>query len=225
MMVCLIMNKKQPIVTVMALIFSLIVSDILYLYISKKHTASQAVRVYNEFIEGRRCYGSESILSYVTPTREPEKRYTTDYFIADSTGDGIPELHLRTSREYIIFTYRDENMEWLHSFFSSPWEYHLLQNGVMVHQVDIGDTEIIGGIYYNFFTLNHTGACVPGMSFGWRYVNNNYSLDVDDEYYYDESDCTPDKWFEQTKEYIYINEEGHQCIRNEVDWIRYCEAK
>lgn len=34
------------------------------------------------------------------PTRELEKRYATDYFRADLTGDGIPELHLRTSREY-----------------------------------------------------------------------------------------------------------------------------
>ncbi len=92
---------------ILVLMFLLIVSNILYLYISKRHTTNQAVRVYNEFIEGRRCNGGESILSYATPTREPEKRYATDYFMADSTGDGILELHLRTSREYVIFTYRE----------------------------------------------------------------------------------------------------------------------
>lgn len=73
MMVCLIMNKKQSVFTILVLMFLLIVSNILYLYISKRHTTNQAVRVYNEFIEGRRCNGGESILSYATPTREPEK--------------------------------------------------------------------------------------------------------------------------------------------------------
>lgn len=225
MMVCLIMNKKQSVVTILALMLLLIVSDILYLYISKRHTANQAVRVYNEFIEGRRCNGGESILSYATPTREPEKRYATDYFMADSTGDGIPELHLRTSREYVIFTYRDKKMEWLHAFFSNPWEYHLLRNGEMIHQVDIGDVEIVGGTHYDIFTLDRSGGCVSRLSFGWTDINNNNSLDNDDEYYYGEGDCTMDEWLEQTKEYIYRNEEGHECILNEVDWIRYCEAR
>lgn len=69
----------------------------------------------------------------------------------------------------------------------------------MIHQVDMGDVEIVGGTHYVIFTLDHSGGCVSGLSFGWTDINNNI-LDNDDEYYYGEGDCIMDEWFEQTKE-------------------------
>lgn len=127
------MNRKQLTMTVAALILLLVISDMLYLYASKRHRVNQAVKVYNEFVEGKRSYGGEYIVDYATPTREPKRRNATDYFIIDSTGDGIPELHLLTPREHMVFTCRDNEMVWLNSFYSQLQSYRLLENGVMVH--------------------------------------------------------------------------------------------
>ncbi|MCI9036046.1 MAG: hypothetical protein HFJ08_19020 [Lachnospiraceae bacterium] len=78
-------------------------------YIKKKYTIYCAIKAYNEFLDGKRSCANEDIFSLITPTREPERRYLTDYYIVDITGDGIPELYVQ-GHINIIFTFRDGDM-------------------------------------------------------------------------------------------------------------------
>ena len=119
-------------------------------YIKKKYTIYCAIKAYNEFLDGKRSCANEDIFSLITPTREPERRYLTDYYIVDITGDGIPELYVQ-GHINIIFTFRDGDMRWLQIFYSSSaGSYHLLKNGMIVYN---GYEKPEFGNYYRYFTL------------------------------------------------------------------------
>ena len=93
---------------------------------------------------------NEDIFALITPTREPERRRSTSYYIVDITGDGIPELYVR-EHVHTIFTFRDGDMRWLQIFYSSSAGlYHLLKNGVIVYN---GYVKPEFGNYYRYFTL------------------------------------------------------------------------
>ena len=191
-------------------------------YIKKKYTIYCAIKAYNEFLDGKRSCMNEDIFSLITPTGEPERRYLTDYYIVDITGDGIPELYVQ-GHINIIFTFRDGDMRWLQIFYSSSAGlYHLLKNGVIVYN---GYVKPEFGNYYRYFTLDNTGNEVDKLSFKWKDTNNNIEFDNGDTYEFNGEKCTMQEWFEKTKGYIYINEKGVDQLCNEADWIRYCEAK
>ena len=110
-------NKKK-IVGITILLISLTLISFLGLpYIKKKYTIYRAIKAYNEFLDGKRSCANEDIFDLITATREPERRYATDYYIVDITGDGIPELYVQ-GHINIIFTFRDGDMRWLQIFYS-----------------------------------------------------------------------------------------------------------
>ena len=181
---------------------------------------STAIQMYDEFLNGERCVGDTDIYYYITPTGEPERLYTTDYIIIDSTGDGIPELHLRTAREYTIFSCMDDEIVIIQSFFSNPWAYSLTDKGAFIFRADRGTAM---GDFYRYFEIDTSGNSLNEVTFEWVDINENLICDENDEFIYDNRSCTKEEWYEQTREYLYTDEEGRYQIRNQVEWIRYCE--
>ena len=182
--------------------------------------STSEIQMYNEFLSGERCIGGADIYDYITPTGEPDRRYATDYIILDSTGDGIPELHLRTAREYTILSCVDGEIVVIQSFFSSPWRYNLTDKGAFIIREDIGTTM---GDFYLYFEMDKSGNFTNEVTFEWTDINENLICDEKDEFIYNNRSCTKEEWYEQTKEYLYIDEEGRYQIREQVEWIRYCE--
>ena len=222
MMEYLTINKKKIIETMLILIPLIIVLLFGFLYIKTKYTIHCAIKAYNEFLDGKRSCMNEDIFDLITPTGEPERRYGTSYYIVDITGDGIPELYVR-EHVHMIFTFRDGDMKWLKILYSSSdGSYHLLKNGMIVYN---GYVKPEFGNYYCYFTLDNLGSEVDILSFGWEDTNNNIEFDNNDTYEFNGEKCTMQEWFEKTKGYIYINENGVDQLCNEADWIRYCKAK
>ena len=222
MMEYLTINKKKIVGITILLIPLILISFLGLPYIKKKYTIYRAIKAYNEFLDGKRSCANEDIFDLITATREPERRYATDYYIVDSTSDGVPELHI-CGKVYDIFTYRDGDMRWLKTLYSSSaGMYCLLNNGMIVY---IGYVKPEFGNHYHYFTLNNLGNEVDILSFGWKDTNNNIAFDNDDTYEFNDEKCTMQEWFEKTKDYIYIDGMGVDRLRNKADWIVYCEEK
>ena len=215
-------NKKK-IVGITILLISLTLISFLGLpYIKKKYTIYRAIKAYNEFLDGKRSCMNEDIFDLITPTGAPERRYATDYYIVDSIGDGVPELHI-CGKLYDIFTFKDGDIRWLKTLYSSSaGMYCLLDNGMIVCNIYVKPQF---GNYYRYFTLDNTGNEVDKLYFGLEDTSNNIAFDNDDTYAFNGEKCTMQEWFEKTKGYIYVNEKGVDQLCNEADWIRYCEAK
>ena len=217
------MNKKRIIAVMAVFLPVLTVSGVWYGNVSKQYKAASAVKAYNEFIGGKRSCEGEDIMTLATPDMEPARRYATDYFIVDSTGDGIPELHIRTTRAYTIFTYKGNDMVWLQSFYSHPTRFHLLENGAFIYREEPA-ADGIESECYDYFTVDSRGRREYKLSFEWENTNQNGIFDNNDTFYFNGDKCTMEEWFVKTEGYVRTDKIGATGICNEVEWIRYCEA-
>ncbi len=200
-------------------IYLILLMLIVFPYFLKEYRQAWAVTAYSEFVEGKRIYEGEDLFTFTTPVEE--QQYDMNYFIVDSTGDGIPELHIRGQR-YTIFTLKNNEMTILESFCaSSAGRYYLLKNGMIVYNAYVKNNT---GSYYYYFMLDDSGNHVLKLSFGWEDFNNNCRFDNNDLYEFNGEVCTMEVWFEKTKEYLDIDD-GKVLVRNEARWIAYCEAK
>jgi hypothetical protein len=187
----------------------------------QEDTAQKALQAYGEFLAGRRKACGMDILYLATPTGEPDRRRTTEYVILDSNGDGIPELHTRTGREFYAFTYRNGQMEILAGFFSHPVQYTLLTDGAFIYREDRGVT---CGSCYCKFRLDSNGEEIDKTKFWWIDTNENLIMDENDEYVYNNMECTKEEWLSRTANDIYVDDEGREHYCSEVEWFTYCEA-
>ncbi|MBD5498473.1 MAG: hypothetical protein HDR11_12040 [Lachnospiraceae bacterium] len=184
----------------------------------------EAYRAYEEFLAGERSVGSEDIYDLITPTGEPDKRYNASYCIWDVDGDGVPELHILSGREYTIYSYEDGEMVWFQAFFSRPWEYVLLESGAFLNLDYQGyeDGEIC---YYYYFELDENGNEVNALRFEWKDTNRNNVCDEEDAFRFADSPCTPEEWLAKTDKYLYVTEEGGVEVKNPVAWTAYVEQE
>lgn len=216
------MNRKLIIHIMIILTLLVAVSCIFTPYALKKYRKYCAVKAYHEFIEGKRDCMGQDILSLATPTGEPKRRYATKYFITDSTGDEVPELHV-WGRICIVFTFDHDEMAILDSFASSSaGMYYLLNNGVMIYNEYVKN---VFGNYYDYFILDGDGNHIKKLSFGWEDINDNQRFDIVDIYVFNDTVCTMEDWFEKKEGYIYIDENGRESVCDEAEWVMYCEAK
>ena len=191
--------------------------------ISHTTKVNRAVQAYHEFLRGERSVSNEDIYQLITPTGEPERRYASWYCIWDVNGDGIPELHFCTGREYTIYTYKNDEMQWFHGFFSDPTQYVLLESGAFMYVYSRWD--VIRGYYY--FELNEQGEVINELNFACIDPNENNGCDREDEceyeYEYEGVRYTKEEWFAKTEKYIFLNEDGEIEVKNPVTWTVYCE--
>lgn len=289
----------------------------------QEDTVKKALQAYDEFVTGRRKACGMDILYLATPTGEPDRRRTTEYVILDSNGDGIPELHTRTGREFYAFTYRNGQMEILAGFFSHPVQYTLLTDGAFIYREDRGVTcgscyckfrldsngeeidktkfwwidtnenlimdendeyvynnmdsngddvpelhtrgrefyvftykndqmNILEGFfsyptqytlltdgkfahweergdplwnYFSCFRLDNDGNKIDRINFWWTDTNENCVRDEEDEYIFDDRECTMEEWILKKEVYLYVGDDGWEHFRNEVEWITCCGEK
>lgn len=189
--------------------------------IRKALQVQKIVQVYNNFLAGEMSVRGEDIYQLITPTREPERRNATWYCIWDVSGDEIPELHICTGREYIIYSYKNGEMDRFQAFFSSPWQYTLLESGAFLNVYEIGS--ISNGYYY--FELDEEGEIINELRFAWMDTNENYACDEEDEFQFEGVFYTKEEWIAKTEEYIILSEDGRTEVRNPVAWTIYCEEK
>ena len=183
-----------------------------------------AVLAYRKFLAGERSVGNEDIYDLITPTGEPDKKYAASYCIWDVDGDGIPELHILSGREYKIYSYEDGEMFLFQAFFSRPWEYVLLESSAFLNLDYRGyeDGEIC---YYYYFELDENGDEVNALRFEWKDTNVNNVYDVEDAFWFADSACTLEDWMAKTEKYLYVTEEGVVEVKNPVEWTAYVEQE
>lgn len=187
--------------------------------LDKETLKEQAVLAYRQVMDGRRSINGSSIYELAMPTGEPDRRYHTDYAIIDSNGDGIPELNIRTAREFIIYSFKNGELSWVTGFFSGPTNYCLLKNGAYMYFSDR-----FSACSYSYFELDESGNKINELGFYWDENDGNYIPDEFDDFFFDGNACSMEEWYDRTREYLYTDENGREQIRNQVDWTTYCEA-
>lgn len=188
--------------------------------LKKENPSEKAIQTYQEFISGERNVNGIDMDYISIPTGEPDKRYATKYFMLDVSGDEIPELHVRTGRDYFIFSYVDDELFILQSYGSNPAQYTLLENGFIIHKQYYGDEE-----WWECFQLDSAGNEVQKVTFSRVNQNGNGRYDDEDIYKYNYEKCSREEWLERTGMYLYFDSEGAEQIRNEIEWQVYCEMK
>lgn len=212
------MNKKKVVFRILILCIAVLLV-FLSLFIYKQCKIHQAISLYHDFIDGNISVGGWDIIEISTPTGEPERRYRTDYTMVDVTKDGIPELHIKNGREYIIFSV-EKNQMYQYAYFVGYYlrNYYPLENGKFLLREEVRHEN---GDYYTYFELNTSGEPVNELHFSWI-SNENFTFDEDDEYLFDGSLCTFEEWYDLTREYLYTDASGTEQIRNAAEWTVYC---
>ncbi len=187
----------------------------------QEDTAQKALQAYEEFLDGESSVGDIDILYLTTPTGEPDKRFAIQYVILDSNGDDVPELHTR-GREFYVFTYKNDQMNILEGFFSYPAQYTLLTDGKFAHWEERGDPL---WNYFSCFRLDNDGNKIDRINFWWTDTNENCVRDDEDEYIFDDRECTMEEWILKKEVYLYVGDDGWEHFRNEVEWITCCGEK
>lgn len=195
-----------------------------FLFCLKQYRINQAVRIYQEFIEGKRTAGSWNIKEIAMPTGEPERRDETVYAIADVTGDGIPELHILGARaEYVIFSVKDGEMYQCGYFVCNMCLYSPLKNGGLLYK---GNDRHDYGEHYKYFELDASGEPVNEVYFSWVSKDTDYwKYQEKDIYEFDGQTCTYEEWYELTRKYLRTTAGGGEAARDAVEWTRYCTFK
>ncbi|MDR1503016.1 MAG: hypothetical protein LBT43_11250 [Prevotella sp.] len=172
-------------------------------------TSEMAIEIYNEFLAGNiSCLDGNDIvdIDYLTfPTGEPDRRLPADYAFFDSTGDGIPELHV-TSKYYYVFTIRSGELVVWRSFNN----YFLpLKNKAFMsyHPTGFYDT-------YSYYVFDYAGDEVFNLSFS-KYCKDDGDVK---EYIFDGVEVIEEQWDKLTERYLYTDEKGIERIRNEIEW-------
>lgn len=173
-----------------------------------------ALMAYNEFIDGKRAAGDEIDIDYISiPTGEPDKRYDTAYVILDTNGDGIPELNIKSARQFQVISYKHGELYILASFYSDPTSYTVLNDGSFMFY-NYGRH---GEDRWCYFQLDEDGTKINELNF-------SYTNEGDIRYYFDNLPYTKEKWYARARKYLYTGEDGREHILNEADWIIYCKS-
>ena len=164
-----------------------------------------ALALYRGFLSGEQGakHGEETI--YIDDVYQFENEKTTHrYAFFDMNGDGMPELHVRSARDYSVLTYRDsELVVWQR--FSRNCES--LSNGAVLYA-----RHSIGWIY-EYYVMDFYGNVVLTINFERFDVNGNdvYNDEID-ECYFERISVTDDEWIALTEKYLSVE-------LAPIDWI------
>lgn len=223
MMGYIIRNKRKIIVGIGVLSICMLVG-ILSFFSLKQYRVNQAIKIYQEFLDGRRTAGSWDIKTLSTPTREPERRDETTYTMVDVTGDGIPELHIYGARcEYVIFSVKDGEMCQFGYFQNYTGVYNPLENGTFLFT---SNDRHDYGEHYTYFELDDSGEPINEVKFSWVSRDTDYWTYQDkDIYEFDGHTCAYEEWYALTRKYLRTTAAGGEGLRNAAEWTRYCTFK
>ena len=170
----------------------------------------RAIESYKEFLTGTRNAGDWDINTIIIPTGEPERRYFTKYAFFDSNSDGIPELHIKSARQYIVFTFKNDEIVIWSSL--SPY-VEPLNNGAYLFT-----RCLFAGIAeaHSYVMLDYYGKEVLKINFSIVDTNQNGVNDEGDEYWFCEAGISKETYDILTKPYMTIGSDL-------IEWIVLCE--
>ncbi len=185
---------------------------------SKKHKpqledeAERALQTYREFLTGTINAGMYNINTIIIPTGEPYSRYYTEYAFFDSSGDGTPELHVRSARNYFIFTYKDDQIVFWSSL--SPYAKPLNNRAFLSTRFSFASTTESHG----YTILDYSGNKVLQIGFSFSDSNQNGIYDEGDEYWFCEAQVSKETYDILTNPYMTISSDL-------IKWVVLCESK
>ncbi len=176
-----------------------------------------AMRLYEEFLNNEIVfedeYGAIDIAWITTATGEPEKHYATKYTYLDSTGDGIPELHVKSARCYFIFSCRNEEL----IIWQEPDRgAEPLDDGTFFSRLPGAAPPYD---YYNVYVYDENGEMKTIAHFMRNDANGSYKYDEGDEFSFNDDLVTQEEWISLTSPWL--DEYGNvlDSIRNEIEWV------
>ena len=171
---------------------------------------NDAMEHYEAFLMGKECaYAGEEtfdIISFIRPTKEPDKHYATRYTYFDSDEDGQSELHIRSVRRYEIITYRNGRLE---VWKTLTRDYELLNNGAFLCTTAISAPVVW---CYTYVELDNEGNEIVEVGFSTCNTNQNEVCDDEDEYSFEGQEVTMNEWNELTQKYFEIG-------TDEIEWV------
>jgi len=173
---------------------------------SNELTEEKTIELYNRFLNGEiSAKDGTNMDSILIPTGEPDERRSYNYAFFDSSGDGLPELHI-SSFAYYIFTVKDGSLAIWQLFEGTPF-YYPLKNGAFIAR-RYRETQ------YRYYIFNHSGKEMFSLSFAKQDIN----FDGTDEYFFNNIEIDKKTWNQLTEPYLYIDEQGLEQIRNQIEF-------
>ncbi len=184
----------------------------------------KAIEMYREFLSGDRCIGEDDNkidISFLTiPKGEPDRHYYAEYSIFDLDSNVIPKLHIRTARYYYILGFKDNGLFIWKNLSPNP-RYHPINNGAFIsYSAKSAPMRDI----YSYLILDDVGEVVLEFSFSKCDSNQNGIYDESDEYFFDGAPVTKENWNALTRRYLFVDLDGLERIRDEIEWIVIYES-
>ncbi|WP_167956842.1 hypothetical protein [Anaerosporobacter faecicola] len=179
----------------------------------------KATKAYNEFLENKISVDGIDMNFITIPTKEPDRHYATDYALFDSNGDKIPELHICSARYYYVLTYRNDKLSIFLNLSPYP-QYYALKNGAFISRLFGAGPQYDSYCYHIF---DYMGNEVWTVTFSKFDKNENGVYDKNDEYMFGGVKVSKKIWEALTEQYIYVDEDGIEKIRNEIEWTVFYE--
>ena len=171
---------------------------------------SNCMELYKAYIKGNQSVSvgnktytiNDMVYEYASTLEEIK------YAFFDMNGDGNPELHIRTSRFYIILTCKKEELVfWCEeSVYSTP-----LNNRAMLYIRSGGAPEHIS---YEYKIFDFYGNIAEQISFEKYDDNEDGSFGENDLYLFSDVQISKIAWDELTKKYLSISSD-------QIQWLDY----
>lgn len=165
---------------------------------------NKAIKLYENFLKGNITIEGVDISYLTIPTGEPNRRYPTKYSYFDSSGDGVPELHVKSSKYYYILTVSNNELQIWKNL--TDQYYVALNNGAFLKYYPIN---AFNKIEYDFIIFDFMGDEI------WKL---NFYKTGDEEYFFSDVEVTKDQWNMLTDQFFYIDNKGVLQIKNEIQW-------
>lgn len=183
-----------------------------------QHEYETAMQQYQEFLDGKQsvatAYGEVNLDFITIPTGEPNNRYSAAYAYFDSTGDKIPELHVKSARYYYILSCKQgELFIWKNL---SPYPHYYLQNNGEFMSYRAGAGPLHDD--YCCYTFDCFGEEIWSLGFSRYDSNLNKVYDESDEYFYGDDVVTKQEWEKLTEDYLDKDGRIKEEILDEIEW-------
>jgi len=202
--------KKTRAVLIASLVINLALVCLLLLFCrAKPHESNglelgNAVKLYDEFLRGERSVelGDAKVRIGDIFRGDEWDRYA----LFDMNGDGIPELHVRSSGPYEIISYRDGELVPWESF----WSYSKpLNNGALLSERPGGANSTIAYAYSVFDSYGSEQLCVR---FEKANPNDDGAYDENSDYFFEDVKVSMDEWNALTGKYLSVGSD-------EIEWM------
>jgi protocatechuate 3,4-dioxygenase beta subunit len=151
----------------------------------------RAMHTYKEFLAGGVAVDDTNASETFTEIGNFNK-----FTLFDVNHDGIPELHIRTTRYYGIFTYGDDEMRIFHE--GSVYD-ELLNNGALRYErIGAGPAHV----EYRYKTFDDDGNLREDIPFEKWDCDENGIYDENDKYYYNNKEMSFAQWQSSVNDYL-----------------------